>query len=72
MFSAILMPRKEACPRRRKSASNAQHHDSGGGLNRKPTARVPFFVLQNTAYADYNASRNELLDNPYVYYQHQR
>ena len=53
------------------SQSNAQHR-SGGGLNRKSTARVPFFVLQNTAYADYNASRNELLDNPYVYYQHQR
>ena len=51
MFSAILMPRKEACPRRRKSASNAQHHDSGGGLNRKSTARVPFFVLQNAAFA---------------------
>ena len=53
------------------SQSNAQHR-SGGGLNRKSTARVPFFVLQNTAYADYNASWNELLDNPYVYYQHQR
>ena len=45
---------------------------SSGELNRKSTARVPFFVLQNTAYADYNASRNVLLDNPYVYYQHQR
>ena len=39
---------------------------SSGGLKRKSTARVPFFVLQNAAYADYNASRNELLDNLYV------
>ena len=51
MFTAILIPHKEVCPRRRKSASNAQHHDSGGGLNRKSTARVPFFVLQNAAFA---------------------
>ena len=67
MFTAILVPYKYGTsPSSQVRILMRNTTKSGGELNRKSTARVPFFVLQNTAYADYNASWNELLDNPYV------